>query len=152
MFAIGPRRKSTGNEIQMSERYETLEHTADIMIRAFGSTLEECMENAAYGMFDQMADLSSVEPVREYSLEVEGDDPAQLMVDLLSELLYLHDTEFVLLSEFKVKYDREVLNLTARGEPVDKNRHEMRAAIKAVSYHALEVSPDKGYATVLFDA
>lgn len=136
----------------MSERYETLEHTADIMIRAFGSTLEECLENAAYGMFDQIADLSSVRPVKEYSLDVEGDDPAQLIVDLLSELLYLHDTEFVLLSEFKAEYDGELLHMTARGEPVDKSRHDIRAAIKAVSYHALEVSPEKGYVRVLFDA
>ena len=136
----------------MSERYETLEHTADIMIRAFGSTLEECLENAAYGMFDQMANISSVKPVKEYSLDVEGDDPLQLMVDLLSELLYLHDTEIILLSEFKAEYNGELLHMTVRGEPIDKKRHDMRAAIKAVSYHALEVSPEKGYATVLFDA
>lgn len=136
----------------MSERYETLEHTADIMIRAFGSTIEELLENAAYAMFDQIADLSSVRLVNEYSLTIEGEDLSQLMVDLLSELLYLHDTKIVLLSEFDAEYDGEVLHMSARGEPVDKRRHIMKTAIKAVSYHALDVSPEKGYAQVLFDA
>ena len=34
------------------KRYEVLDHTADLMIRGYGSTLEECYANLAYGMFD----------------------------------------------------------------------------------------------------
>ena len=30
------------------ERYVLIDHTADMMVRAFGSTLEECFGNAAY--------------------------------------------------------------------------------------------------------
>ena len=33
-------------------RYENLEHTADVMIRAYGSTISECFENAAFGMME----------------------------------------------------------------------------------------------------
>jgi len=133
-------------------RYETISHTADVMIRAFGSTLEEAFENAAYGLFDQMADLSNVEPKQLFKMDIEGAEPQQLLVDFLSELLYLFDTELVLLKEFKASYDGEVLAVTARGEKIDKKRHVLRKSIKAVSYHMIEVAPEKGYVQVLFDA
>ncbi len=125
-----------------TKRYETLSHTADVMIRAFGTSMEECFENAAYALFDQLADLSRVKPVQQVSFEVE----------LLSELLFLFDTELVLLCEFKIKQIGDMMQVTARGEKIDKKRHVMRKAIKAVSYHAIEVAPEKGYVQVLFDA
>lgn len=135
------------------KRYETVNHTADIMIRAFGKDIETSFANAAFGMFDQLADLSNVEAKEKFSLEIEGSDPEQLLVDFLSELLYLFDTELVLLKEFDLKYDGEVLRAEARGERIDKQKHTMKQAIKAVSYHAIEVEPEKkGYVQVLFDA
>jgi len=135
-----------------NKRYETLSHTADVMIRAFGSTLEECFENAGYALFDQMADLSNVELKEAVKFDVEGDEPEQLLVDFLSELLYLFDTEYLLLSEFHLTYNGEMLTVQAKGEKVDKKRHELRKNLKAVSYHTIEVAPEKGYVKVLFDA
>lgn len=136
----------------MKKRYESLDHTADIMIRAFGNTIEECLNNAAYAMFDQISDLSKIAPTQSYRFDIEDEDPSMLMVDFLSELLYLHDTKLILFSEFDLEYDGEMLKVEARGEPIDLDRHEIKNSIKAVSYHALEVSPEKGYAQVLFDA
>lgn len=133
-------------------RYETLEHTADIMLRSFGNTIEECMENAAFGMFDQISDLSVVRPTEKYAFEIEGDDPVQLLVDFLSELLFIHDTELFLFSEFDLKYDEKLLKVVAKGEPIDKKRHDIKSSIKAVSYHALEINLEEGYAQVIFDA
>jgi SHS2 domain-containing protein len=135
-----------------TKRYETLDHTADVMVRAFGGTLEECFANAAYAMFDQLADLSKVRAKLSFKVDIEGSEPEQLLVDFLSELLFIFDTELVLLSNFDVKYDGEVLRVVAKGEKIDKRRHEMRKAIKAVSYHAIEIAPEKGYIQVLFDA
>ena len=140
-------------EIKMkNERYETLEHTADVMIKAFGKTLEECFANAAYGLFDQLADLTKVNPINTYKMTIIGNEPEQLLVDFLSELLYFFDTELVLLSEFHLKYDGENLDIESKGEQIDKTRHEMRKAIKAVSYHMIEIAPEKGYVQVLLDA
>jgi SHS2 domain-containing protein len=135
-----------------TKRYETLDHTADVMVRAFGGTLEECFANAAYAMFDQLADLLKVRAKLSFKVDIEGSEPEQLLVDFLSELLFIFDTELVLLSNFDVKYDGEVLRVVAKGEKIDKRRHEMRKAIKAVSYHAIEIAPEKGYIQVLFDA
>jgi len=135
-----------------NKRYETLSHTADVMVRAFGTTMEECFENAAYALFDQLADLSKVKLVQQFSFEIEYSDPEQTLVDLLSEMLFLFDTELVLLCDFKIKTVGEMMQVAARGEKIDKKRHVMRKAIKAVSYHAIEIAPEKGYVQVLFDA
>jgi len=135
-----------------SKRYETMSHTADVMIRAFGDTLVECFENAGYAMFDQIADLSNVEPKETIKFDVEGDEPEQLLVDFLSELLYVFDTDYLILSEFHITYDGEMLAVVAKGEKVDKKRHELRKNLKAVSYHSIEVCPEKGFVKVLFDA
>ena len=41
-------------------RYEVLAHTADTGILAHGASLAEAFENAAFGMFDLVFDLSGV--------------------------------------------------------------------------------------------
>ena len=41
-------------------RFEILDHTADIGIIAFGSTLPELFEHAAYGMCSLMFDLTGM--------------------------------------------------------------------------------------------
>ena len=38
-------------------RYEEIEHTADVGIRAYGRDLDELFVNAAEGMFSLIADL-----------------------------------------------------------------------------------------------
>ena len=50
------------------ERYILVDHTADMMVRAFGDTLEECFGNAAYALFDQTVDLSDISAVGLYSV------------------------------------------------------------------------------------
>ena len=72
-------------------RYERLEHTADAMIRASGETMEEAFENAAFAMFDQIVDATTIDAVQEVEVRVPGDNMEELLYDLLSELLFVHD-------------------------------------------------------------
>lgn len=132
-------------------RYEVFEHTADAGIRAFGESPKELFENAAYGMFDLMTDVSAVRPVGEVRVEVEAHDLESLLVNWLSELLYLHDADNVFFVEFDVEVKGLGLSAKARGEEVDRERHRLKAQVKAVTYHMLEVNPDEGYATVILD-
>ncbi len=41
--------------------WEHYEHTADIGVRGYGSTLEEAFEAVALGLFDVMVDVREVE-------------------------------------------------------------------------------------------
>ena len=122
------------------ERFRILEHPADIGFEAFGSTREEVFANAARALFHLMVDLDSVEPRDELAVQVEGSDPASLLVNWLSELLYLNDAEGWLFSEFEVeRLDDRSLAARARGEKFDRTRHRAKLQVKAITYHQLEL-------------
>lgn len=132
-------------------RYEELDHTADVGIRAHGATLDELFAAAAAGMFSLVADLRKVRAVGEVEVRVKADDLEALMVRWLSELLFLHETQRLLLKEFDVRIDGTSLAARARGETIDKKRHELKLNIKAVTYHRLRVDRKAGLAEVIFD-
>jgi SHS2 domain-containing protein len=132
-------------------RYELLEHTADVMVRAKGGSLEECFANAAYALFDQMVDASRIEPKTEVAFEVEGHDLESLLYNFLSEFLYLHDAKHLVLSEFDVRMQGYRLLCRAKGEKVSPERHGIRHEVKAITYHMLSVRPEEPSVTVIID-
>lgn len=132
-------------------RYEEIDHTADVGIRAYGSILEELFANAAEGMFSLIVDLDTVKPVGEVEVRLSADDSPTLLLHWLSELLYLHETQRLVFCSFDVKVDGLALRGRARGEAIDKKRHELKLAIKAVTRHRLTVDVKKGFAEVIFD-
>jgi SHS2 domain-containing protein len=136
-------------------RYDLVEVTADVAVRARGSTLEELFTNAAWGMADLICDTATVEAGEERFVEASAHDPGSLLVAFLTELLVLHETEGVVFSAFDVRVVEEPdgwrVKAFARGELYDHARHDLLHDIKAVTYHTLAVSPEEGYAQVLFD-
>ena len=75
------------------ERYVLIDHTADMMVRAFGSTLEECFGNAAYALFDQTVDLSNVGTYESVDIRVTGIDDEDRLFSFLSEMLFIEDAD-----------------------------------------------------------
>ena len=132
-------------------RYEEIEHTADVGIRAYGKTPSALFESAAEGMFSLIANPAKVEPKGEVEIRLRAEDLPQLLVAWLSELLFLHETQHLLFSKFQVRVRGTTLEAHARGEAIDKRRHELKLAVKAVTYHRLSVDPVKGVAEVIFD-
>ena len=134
--------------------YELIDHTADVGIKAYGKTLSEAFENAAKGMFDIITDSSEIESVGQYNIELEAPDLEQLLVDWLSELLFLNSAKNLVFGFFKIYLDEKNKKLTAKvfGEKFDLSKHKIGAEIKAVTYHMLEVKKKKPYhVQVLFD-
>lgn len=132
-------------------RYKLLEHTADAMVEVQGKDLGEMFGNAAYAMFDQITDLSKVEPKGELKMVMSGDTREQLLVDFLQELLFVHDTEDLVFGEFEIKTDGKTLEAVIRGEKFDEKKHTKRSVVKGVTYHRLEFDDLKGRLTILFD-
>lgn len=136
------------------EKYELIDHTADVGVKAYGSTLSECFENAAKAMFDIITDKSEIENTGQYNIKLEADDSEQLLVDWLSELLYLHSAKNLVFGFFKITLEdyNKKLSATIFGEKLDFSKHKAGAEIKAVTYHMLEVWKKKPYhVQVLFD-
>lgn len=132
-------------------RYELLEHTADVMVRAYGSSLEECFANAAYALFDQMVEAEKVELRESVELKVEGSDLESLLFNFLSEFLFIHDTTRLVLARFEVRIDGLNLHCRAWGEKIDLQRHGPKKEIKAITYHMMSVDQAAPAVTVVFD-
>ena len=134
--------------------YELIDHTADVVIKAYGKNISEAFENAAKGMFDIITDSSEIESVGQYDIHLEAPDLEQLLVDWLSELLFLNGAKNLVFGFFKVELDEEKSHLSARvfGEKYSISKHKMGVEIKAVTYHMLEVKNKRPYhVQVLFD-
>ena len=134
--------------------YELVDHTADVGVKAYGKTLSEAFENAAKGMFDIITDSSEIENIGQYNIELEAPDLEQLLVDWLSELLFLNSAKNIVFGFFKVELDDKKNKLSAKvfGEKFDISKHKAGAEIKAVTYHMLKVKKKKPFhVQVLFD-
>jgi len=135
------------------KRFDIIEHTADTGIVAYGAELKEAFANAAYAMFTLIADLGGVEEEVSRQIEVEAGDRESLVVSWLNELLYLFDVEGIIFKRFEViELSETSLKAEGYGEQIDKARHDLRAGVKAATYHMLKVRRDNGYSIrVIFD-
>jgi len=119
--------------------FEILEHTADVGVRGWGPTLEEAFRQASLGLLDIVGVWHPGSGEREV-IEVEGRDLGALLVDWLSEILYLQDTRDVVVTDLEVSSVHEGrakgwVELASR--PVDIEG----TAVKAITYHQLVVEP-----------
>jgi len=142
--------------------FEAIEHTADIKIRVYGASLRELFTHALIGMFQsigphangcKMVDdrLICATLDRPREIQIVSPDRDALLVDFLSEALYMSDV-----------YDEAYLDCTIH-ELTDT---QMKATIhgigvsgfdvveiKAVTYHGLEIKQIDGVwqANIVFD-
>lgn len=136
------------------KRFELLDHTADTGIIVYADSLQSLFETAGEALFYIITDLKKVKPRIERRIEVKTKPLERLMVDWLSDLLYLYDVEHLLFKEFKVEsLDEDGLKAKVKGEVYQEGTHIIKTGVKAVTYHQIEVCKEnKGWrARVIFD-
>jgi len=132
--------------------YEELDHTADLCLRVRGASLQEFFVHAAQGMFSLMrfVRIREGDPVRE-RFQLQAPDTETLLVDWLSELLFLSEEREALFQSFHFS------ELTpGRLEAVVEGRdgYLPQRGIKAVTFFDLRIqrSSDNVYeAMITFD-
>ena len=142
----------------MSYRYLEELGTADIAFEASGHDLPELFRDAADATTNVMIDnLEAIEPREIRQIELSNEKPDMLLFDLLQELIFLKDAQRLLLRmpdmQIAEKNEAYFLKATAKGEPLDAERHHQRADVKAVTLHDFSVErTDGGWkARVLLD-
>ncbi|OGW74769.1 MAG: hypothetical protein A2Z72_04975 [Omnitrophica bacterium RBG_13_46_9] len=136
------------------KRYEQIPHTADIALRVYGKDLRELFINAAYGMFDVIADLEGLESSVSIDINLEAPSKEELLVSWLDELLYNFYTKGIIFFEFDVNFFNEIqLVAKAHGRHVGQNRNRLKTEIKAATFHDLSIREAKeGLSTdIVFD-
>ena len=141
--------------MEKTGKFEFLEHTADILIAAHGQTLEEAFENAALAMFEVMTDTTKINSTQEDTVEVEAEDEYALLYSWLEALLVKFEVNGMLFSRFKItslqdKADGFKLKAAIWGEKYNAEKHPQKVAVKAVTYHRMEIIKEVDKATLEF--
>ncbi len=133
--------------------YESVEHTADLAIRAWAPDVRGLIEQAAHGMLSLMLDDPPA-PAEHREVAGEGPDAEELLVDCLRELLALVNIERLVPVSVDVM-DVRGGRARCRAGVVSfaDGREALMQEIKAVTYHGLEVArTEEGLeVTVVFD-
>ncbi len=125
-------------------KFDFLEHTADVYVRAHGKTMQEAYENAALAMFETMTDTNKIAPTEEETVEVEAEDQYALLYNWLEALLVKFETQNMLYSKFQITDWKETpdtfkIKATVWGEKFETQKHPQKVAVKAVTYHRMVV-------------
>ncbi len=140
--------------------YEFLEDIAiaDIAFRAWGKNLEEVFKAAGDATINAMIDnLEAIELKETRTFSLENDALDMLLFNFLQEFIYYKDSELLLLRAQQVEIEEKngEYHLTAvtQGETLDRDRHEERVDVKAVTLHRfqLEKTDDGWTALVILD-
>ena len=140
--------------------YEELGHTAEIGLRLEADTAANLFTCAAQAMFDLIQPVLSA-PLKEsvaatedsewHQVVLSADDQESLLVDWLSELLYLYETTGLVFHRYHITtWEPTFIEATVTG---DKPDQPAAMHIKAITYHQLEVAqtPDNWQARIFFD-
>ncbi len=120
----------------------------------FGGSYAELLKNAALAMFSLIAETGSVRPVEEIVFEAGAETGEELLIKMLSEILYLHQARKMVFSQAEIELtDGFRLKGRLKGEKIDPGRHELGLDIKAATYHNLKIQRvnDRFMAEIVFD-
>ena len=122
------------------ESHCLLEHTADMGIEATAATIEGLFVQAALGLKEMVFGEETFDERAERRITLEEDDLDELLVRWLSEILYLIETKHLAPSRFIVDpiIDHR-LNALVVGECLPHGQFQFERAVKAITYHRLEV-------------
>ncbi len=132
---------------------EEFETTADIGLQIHTDLLDNLFAACAWGMFQLMTNIESVEQTLSFDIELSDADPEGLLVAWLNELIYIHEARGVFLSGFDIHIENTTLKAQVKGERITDGKHERRTGIKAATYHDIQVKKESGHwiSRVLFD-
>jgi SHS2 domain-containing protein len=141
---------------QFEGKFDFLEHTADVYVRAYGVSLQDAYENAALAMFETITKSGKVVQTEKEIVTVEAEDLYALLYNWLEALLVNSELKGVLYSKFQIVEWSETVDsfkFTAHvwGEKFQPEKHVQKVAVKAITYHRMAVMQDKeGKATLEF--
>lgn len=134
----------------MSYSYEFLDEVAiaDLAFDAKGDTLEELFQAATGALLDALANPVTIGGTWDQAIERTDEDPAELLFDWLSDLVFWKDAAGVVFSKVGLRLHQQAngswhLNALLSGEPVNGTQ-ELRNDVKGVTKHLYRVSQQDG--------
>ena len=126
--------------------FEYLEHTADVKFRAYGTTPDQMLSNAAAALFGAMISPGQVKVEESWQVELEAEDLEDLAYQWLSEIIFLSETESAVFSTFSLQLKQDgKMRLYGKigGERIDLGRHAFENEVKAVTRHKFGIKKNQ---------
>ena len=124
------------------KKYEYLDHTADLKIRAHGKTLEQAFVNVAIGAFDFLTDTTKIEKKLEKKISIKTKRLESLLYDFLEELLFMLDTDGLIVSEImdlRIRENDGIYSLQCSALGDNYKNYEVKGNIKSVTYSEMKI-------------
>ncbi len=131
--------------MNQEEKIKYIEHPSDVGFEVYGDTLEELYANAAIAMYSLMTDVDEIEGEEEREIEINSEDLYSLMFDWLDELIFLFDSESLVMRSFDIAIDESNFSIqgTCKGGKFDPSKHVSGIIIKAVTYNMMEIKKNE---------
>jgi len=132
--------------------FEEISHTADIKIRVRAPTFEALFSETFNALMQVMYGTErSGGIVKE--IKVESPDNESLLLDFLSEVLFVSEVENLVFFNASISIHGSQLTAELSGEPFDPIRHAGGSEVKGISYSGLSIIHDaNGYMLdIIFD-
>jgi SHS2 domain-containing protein len=121
---------------------------ADIGFEAEGESVEEVFRAATQALIESMANPSTVSGGWERAIEQNDVDPAVLLFEWLSAVVYWKDAAGVVYREAPLTLTRDgegwLLRARLIGAPVNHQTQELHADVKGVTKHLFELKQTGG--------
>ena len=132
--------------------FKEISHTADVKIHARAPTLESLFSETCKALMQVMYGTSRKGQIKR-EIVVTSDDTESLLLEFLSEVLFVSEVEGIVFSTARVRINGSNLHADMEGEPFNKDRHAQGTEVKGISYSGLSIRQDaNGYMVdILFD-
>jgi SHS2 domain-containing protein len=134
--------------------FHYIDHLADMIVEAYGKTMEEAFERSALGLVNIMFDLDHITINQNISLDVQGYDMQNLLYNWLEKVLLLILIDNAVAADFDVKITNNPNTLTlfgtARGERINLEKHDFKLEVKGITYHDMKITQEEGGVTVRY--
>lgn len=118
------------------KKYRVIPRQSELAVRITGVSQADLFASSALALFEIMANIDAVESKETLTLEVDGTDRDELLVNWMRELLYLYQGSGYLLKEFIIQEAKDTkVKAEVHGEKIDPDRHEIKQEINAVADH-----------------
>lgn len=133
-------------------QFEELGHTSEIGLRIYADAPEQLFACAAKAMFQLLrVQIDTTTPSVQHRITIDSIDGESLLVDWLSELIYLHETTGAIFQDCTVlRWTATHLEAEIIGFPPSETP---AVHLKAVTYHQLllQANADGWMAQIYFD-
>ncbi len=133
----------TVSQHSTTPHWEHFSHDADIGIRGIGPNAAAAFEQAALAMTAVMTDPAKIGRAKAVNITCEAPDIELLFMDWLNALVFEMATRGLIFGTFEVSVEGNRLHGLARGELVNRERHEPAAEIKGATMTGLAVTEDE---------